>query len=192
MVIHLDHVLRTGDWGPVRPGSSRAEVEHLLGVPEGWESGSRGPGSRCATRWHYGAYQLVFREDESLRSIFNESPERLDDALGFRVEAGLLAGGAGLSLLDAADTLRAAGIRVWAWRHKVTGAAVLTTEGGVSLQFFGPEGEMPAPGWTLSALVVDGQREPEPRLVDAGWAAEWAGARPTRERPPAPTEGAQP
>ena len=178
MEIDLVHVLRTGRWGPVAPGDRRGRVEQALGVPEGWDRGPRGPGSSQAERWLYGAWELVFGVDDRLAFIFCERIDAWRHALAFHVELGALAAGPALRLGDAAPALRAEGVRTWLWRQKVTGAGVVTAEGGASLLFYGPDGALPAEDWTLSAFVVDGRGRPEPRLLDADWTAPWAPAGP--------------
>lgn len=169
MRLDLDELLRTGRWGPVAPGMSRAEIELRLGVPESWEAGRGGAGSRLAERWRYGSFELVFGDDQCLRSIFAEEPDRLNGGARIVLRLGLLAAGRRLSLAAARQGLAALVIPHTAWRQRVTGAVALTTEGGASLLFYGPQGEAPHPDWSLSALVVDGRTAPEPRLQDLDW-----------------------
>lgn len=178
MVIDLMRSLQTGRWGPVQPGDPRALVEEALGVPEGWDQGPRGPGSRQAERWLYGTWELVFGTDDRLAFIFCERIAGWGQAAAFHLDTGPFSAGPALRLADAAPALRAAGVRAWTWRQKVTGAGVVTGEGGASLLFYGPDDALPAEDWTLSAFVVDGRGRPEPRLLDADWVAPWAPAGP--------------
>lgn len=192
MQVDLLETLRTGRFGPVPLGASRGAVELALGVPEGWDPGPRGPGSRQAERWLYGAWELVFGADDALSFVVCERIEAWEQALSFHVDPGPLAAGPALTLVEAPALLRAADVRAWLWRQKVTGAGVVTGEGGASLVFYGPDDEPPQPHWTLSAVVLDGRARPPARLLDVDWAPPWAPAvpaptaaldDPTEERP---------
>ncbi len=56
--------LRTGEFGPIRPGLSRDALRGLLGDPEGWSlgPGKRKPASRAAI-WQYGDVEFHFNGD---------------------------------------------------------------------------------------------------------------------------------
>ena len=149
-------------------------MEVALGLPEAWERGRRDPGFRNAERWQYGPFELVFDTAHLLKAVFCEQVDAWDRAASFRVDPGLLDGGSSLTLDAVARSLHSAEIPGWVWRQRHTGAGVLTTEGGASLHFHGPDGALPEPGWTLAALVVDGRAVPEEKLLDASWSPPWA------------------
>ena len=143
-------------------------------MPEGWEQGRRDPGFRNAERWRYGTHEMVFSEDDRLQAIFCEKVDAIDTAVAYRVDAGLLSRGSALTLEEVARSLHAVGVPGWVWRQRHTGAGVLTTEGGASLHFHGPDGSLPEPDWRLAALVVDGKAVPEEKLLDESWSPAWA------------------
>ena len=98
--------LRTGEFGPIKLGISRAELQDCLGEPKNW-----GPAKKAkqnAEIWKYGDVEFYFDDSDTLWMIFADHIENLRGGSAIEIDPWIFHGG--LLAAAALDSFSAAAI----------------------------------------------------------------------------------
>ena len=98
--------LRTGEFGPIKLGISRAELRGCLGNPEDWCVDPKGV--NYAAIWKYGDTEFYFDNGDALWLIFADHIENLRGGAAVEIDPWIFHGG--LLVADALESFSAAGI----------------------------------------------------------------------------------
>lgn len=148
--ISLLEWLRTGRFGPVHLGMSRAEVEGVLGPPE-MMGGRTSRRKRRPTIWKYGDVEMYFggELEDPLHTVFLEGLSVPSEGQRLVIDPWRLRGGMGLE--EAIQQLEAEGLRFEQRVNPVDKDYVeLSLESGVKLSF-GVVGQTPRGLTAMSA-----------------------------------------
>lgn len=141
VTISLQEVLRTGEFGPLRQGMSRAEVRRRLGPPER-TNGLKAATSNTALIWLYGSFEFWFQWHDGVEVLVAGMVDNPDSSDHWGVPSG---GGTmrldpwvireGLPLDECVQQLNTAGIAYNDEGVTILDRPTLRTAGGVRLAF---------------------------------------------------------
>ena len=73
--LNLTEFIKTGQFGFLQLGMTKAELESQLFPPEDWQSNKS---KESSPLWRYGNFELYFDERQTLYRIFNDYIPQLD------------------------------------------------------------------------------------------------------------------
>ena len=146
MVIRLQQFVRTGNFGPIKLGISRVQIEEFLGAPDAWTAQD---GKANASVWKYGDVEFYF-QNHSLWMIFMDDFKVPKGGAKIELDAWIISGQLSCSKAEKHLELAAISYRKEAFPHSENGVHLIANS-GVRLAFCGENPANPL----LYALFIE-------------------------------------